>query len=125
MQPKSVVKASVVKDSKAPKRESEKKLSVKTSKVSGDTGNAYRVLLEPLVTEKNTLHGTYAFLIHPRANKQEVKKAIARVYGIAPVKVNIVRMKGKTVRWGTTYGQRAKTKKAIVTFPKGKKIEIV
>ena len=117
-QPKFAVKASVAKE----KRENVKKSPSKTSE---DTGDAHRILLEPVITEKNTLRGTYAFLVHPHANKQQIKDAISRVYGMNPIKVNIVRMKGRSVRRGAIYGKQAKTKKAIVTFPKGKSIEVV
>lgn len=110
------------------KREKEKpevKPAVKVTKPKReDTGDAYRILFEPLLTEKNTDQGTYAFAVNPQANKIQIAEAIFRVYGARPKKVNIVRLKGKQVRWGRAFGRTKSLKKAIVSFREGEKIEI-
>ncbi|OGH64518.1 MAG: 50S ribosomal protein L23 [Candidatus Magasanikbacteria bacterium RIFCSPHIGHO2_02_FULL_47_14] len=85
------------------------------------------VLVMPLLSEKTTLQetmGQYTFVIEDSATKVEVKKAVTALYGVKPVRVNIVRMDGKQVRFGKRMGQRANYKKAIVTLPKGKQISI-
>ena len=85
------------------------------------------VLVMPLLSEKTTLQetmGQYTFVIEDSATKIEVKKAVTALYGVKPVRVNIVRMDGKQVRFGKRMGQRANYKKAIVTLPKGKQISI-
>lgn len=87
-------------------------------KVKGD------VLLYPIITEKSTLSGTYAFAVATGANKQEIKKAIQQSYGETPSKVNVMSVVGKKVRWSGKAGQRKDWKKAVVRFPEGKTINV-
>lgn len=92
-----------------------------------DTGDAYRILLRPLVTEKATnlaSENKYVFEVSPDANKVEVRKAIKNVYGLNPVSVNILNVSGKKIRFGKTSGRTKNKKKAIVAFKKGEKIEV-
>lgn len=100
----------------------------KVAKVSKeDTKDAYKVLISPLVSEKATRGGSigqYVFRVGIRANKREIKKSIFVVYGIMPVSVNTVQSLGKNVRSGKNRGKRKDWKKAIVTLPKGKTIQI-
>jgi Ribosomal protein L23 len=94
--------------------------------VKGKTTNT-RVLLHPLVTEKTAVmatHSKYVFAIDPKMNKVEVKKAVRAVYGVNPVAVNIVTMKGKAIRYGRLTGRRKDWKKAIITLPQGQTIEV-
>lgn len=86
-----------------------------------------RILIKPLITEKATNLGVenkYIFEVSSKANKIEVKKAIQSLYGVEPIKVNIINMGGKEVRYGKTQGQTKNIKKAIVTLKEGDKIDI-
>lgn len=88
---------------------------------------AHRVLVRPLITEKAANFGTlnkYAFVVTENANKIEINKAIQAVYGVKPVNVNIVCVKGKAVSRGRIKGRRSDFKKAIVTLKKGDTIQI-
>lgn len=88
---------------------------------------AYRVLVKPLITEKAANMGTedkYVFEVSVDSNKIEVKNAIEEVYGIRPVSVNMIKMEGKKKRQGRKTGKRKDWKKAMVTLPKGKTIDI-
>lgn len=90
-------------------------------------GDAWRILVRPLVSEKAAnagAHNQYVFVVADKANKIDVKEAIADVYGVRPIKVNMVRLRGKKVRYGRSQGKTKAWKKAIVTLPKGKKIQI-
>lgn len=92
-----------------------------------DTGEAYRVLIKPLITEKASSLGMfnkYIFEVAPHTSKIEVKKAIKKVYGIAPIKVNIANVSGKKIRYGRTEGWTKHWKKAVITLPQGQKIDI-
>jgi len=92
-----------------------------------DTKNAYRVLIKPMVTEKGTIlaaHNKYIFEVAKSANKIEIKKAIQMVYGVLPVKINIVNLGGKNVRYGKTHGITKDVKKAVVTLKKGESIQV-
>lgn len=88
---------------------------------------AYKVLIKPLITEKVTELGAqnkYVFAVSRSANKIEIAKAIQGVYGIKPESVNIINIKGKKVSRGKITGKRKDWKKAIVTLPEGKTIQV-
>lgn len=106
-------------DSAAPKKDSAKTMAV---------SNAYRVLLRPIVSEKashqQTLANQYFFEVAIGANKIEIAKAVKAAYGIMPSDVNVIRMGGKSRRYGRKIGKRKDWKKAIVTLPKGKSIAL-
>lgn len=88
---------------------------------------AHRVLVKPLVTEKAANFGAlnkYVFVVTANSNKLEVAKAVTSVYGVKPVAINIVCVKGKAVTRGRIKGRRSDVKKAIVTLKKGDSIKI-
>jgi large subunit ribosomal protein L23 len=89
--------------------------------------NAYKVLVKPVITERAAHLGVinkYVFAVAKKANKIEIAKAVNEVYGIKPTKVNIISMSGKRVRYGKTRGQKKDWKKAVVTLPTGKTINL-
>ncbi|MFA5128924.1 MAG: 50S ribosomal protein L23 [Patescibacteria group bacterium] len=95
--------------------------------IKKEMGKTLGVLIKPLITEKSSYlspFGQYVFEVSLRTNKVEIAKAIERAYGVKPVSVNIVRVKGKKVRYGKTLGATKKWKKAIVTLKPGDKIEV-
>lgn len=108
------------------------KKEVKPSKVSKvnkeDTKEAYRILIKPIISERATFFGAvgkYIFEVSPRANKIEIKKAMKSLYGVSPMKVNIINVSGKETTYGRTRGRTKNWKKAIVTLQEGDKIELV
>ena len=89
----------------------------------------YDVLLKPVITEKSMFFmgdKKYTFLVHPEANKSQIKEAVEKMFeGTKVEKVNTMNIMGKTKRRGTVYGKTAKTKKAIVKLTEDSKdIEI-
>lgn len=96
-------------------------------KLASKFAGAHRVLVRPLITEKAANFGVlnkYAFVVTENANKVEIAKAVLAVYGVKPVSVNIVCVKGKVVTRGRIKGRRSDLKKAIVTLKKGDTIQI-
>lgn len=94
---------------------------------SGKYDQAYRILVKPMITEKGgdlASMSKYVFVVAKEANKVEIAKAIKEVYGIMPTKVNLMRMEGKYKQRGKTAGKRKDWKKAIITLPKGKTINV-
>jgi len=88
---------------------------------------AYRVISKPLITEKATdltALNKYVFVVPINANKIEIGERIFGVYGVKPIKVNIIRRPGKKVRYGRRVGVTKGYKKAIVTLAEGKQIEV-
>jgi len=92
-----------------------------------DTRHAHRVLLRPVLTEKSTRlqsMGQYVFVVSPTVSKIEVREAVHAVYGIRPLQVTTRTVRGKVVRFGRTQGKQRAWKKAVVTLPAGKTIDI-
>ena len=89
----------------------------------------YDVILKPIVTEKsmNAMgEKKYTFLVHPEANKTQIKEAVEKMFEGTKVKsVNTMNLDGKTKRRGMTFGKTAKSKKAVVALTEDSKdIEI-
>ncbi|NQU83160.1 MAG: 50S ribosomal protein L23 [Parcubacteria group bacterium] len=98
-----------------------------TKRKKENTGDAFRILIRPIISEKVTKLGEinqYVFEIAPRANKSEVKKAIKNVYGVMPIKIRVIKTLGKKVRFGKNLGRLKDRKKAIITLKKGESIQI-
>jgi large subunit ribosomal protein L23 len=78
----------------------------------------YDVILKPVITEKSMAgmgDKKYTFLVHPEANKTQIKEAVEKMFSGAKVlKVNTMNCDGKKKRRGAVIGWTAKTKKAIV-----------
>ncbi len=90
-----------------------------------DTGDAYRILLKPIVTEKSyraVAEGRYVFKVNPKANKISIRKAVEKVYDVKVARVNIVSMRGKAKISGKARGRSADWKKAVVTLKPGETI---
>lgn len=98
-----------------------------TKRKKEDTKDAYKVLIRPLVTEKATdlaVLNKYCFEVAQNANKIEIKKAIKSLYGLEPVDIKIINLRGKRIRYGRVSGKKKNWKKAIITLKQGDKIEI-
>ncbi|MCL2254480.1 MAG: 50S ribosomal protein L23 [Lachnospiraceae bacterium] len=78
----------------------------------------YDVILKPVITERSMAdmgEKKYTFLVHPEANKIQIKEAVEKMFvGTKVEKVNTMNLDGKVKRRGNIYGRTAKTKKAIV-----------
>ena len=85
------------------------------------------VLLAPIVSEKS--YGLldankYTFLVHPDANKTEIKIAVEKIFDVKVTSVNTLNRKGKTRRTRVGLGKRADSKRAIVSLAEGHRIDI-
>jgi len=105
----------------------EKKVSAAKKTSKKKVYSAHKILLRPLITEKATdlaQFNKYAFAVAKDATKIQVAEAVRSTYGVAPVKVNVVRFQGKKIRHGRRIGQTKSWKKAIVTLRSEDRIEI-
>ena len=89
----------------------------------------YDVIIRPVITEKSMAdmgEKKYTFLVHPEANKTQIKEAVEKMFEGTKVKsVNTINMDGKKKRRGMVVGKTAKTKKASVALTEeSKDIEI-
>ena len=87
----------------------------------------YDVLRRPLITEKGTSlqpQNKYSFEVDASANKQQVKDAVEKAFGVKVTAVNVANMPSKTRRVGRRQIQTQPWKKAIVTLRAGDKIAL-
>ncbi len=101
--------------------------SAPTKPSKEDTKEAYRVLLHPIVSEKAArvaLNRQYAFAVPISATRIGVARAITALYGVRSSNVNIIRVKGKRVRFGRVNGKQKDWKKAIITLKHGESISV-
>ena len=89
----------------------------------------YDVIIRPVITEKSMAdmgEKKYTFLVHPEANKTQIKEAVEKMFEGTKVKsVNTINSDGKKKRRGMVVGKTAKTKKDIVALTEeSKDIEI-
>jgi len=80
----------------------------------------YLVVIKPLITEKGTNQNErlnqYAFQVHQRSNKAQIKEAVQKIYSVRVVKVRTLKRQGKMRRYRYTRGRTAGMKKAVVTL---------
>ena len=79
----------------------------------------YQVVIKPLITEKGTAQNAenqYAFHVHNRANKQQIREAVQKIYEVRVLKVRTMKRQGKAKRYRYTMGRTAAMKKAVVTL---------
>jgi large subunit ribosomal protein L23 len=129
----SVDKVKVEKKDK-PVVSSEKKVAVKKTVSKSDKKaarrddeKAYKVISHPLITEKATdlaQINKYVFAVPINVNKNEISKTIANIYGVKPLRVNVILKRGKKVRYGRRFGKTKDFKKAIVTLSPEDRIEV-
>jgi len=84
------------------------------------------VIVAPVVSEKSYSvldQNWYTFLVHPDANKTQIKIAIQQIFNVRVLTVNSVNREGKRKRTKTGFGQRKATKRAMVKLADGDRIE--
>ncbi|MFT5128657.1 MAG: large subunit ribosomal protein L23 [Rhodothermales bacterium] len=84
--------------------------------------NPYQIIQNVSVTEKShTLveFNQYAFIVHPKANKKDIKRAVETLFERKVDAVNVMNRKGKSRRNRFGLGRRPNWRKAIVTLKKG------
>jgi large subunit ribosomal protein L23 len=89
--------------------------------------NSNDIIVRPIISEKSTElmeMNKYVFKVPMSVNKTMIKKAIKDIFGVQPVDVNIVLMRGKRRRVRYQFGITAAWKKAIVTLKDGDKIDV-
>ena len=85
------------------------------------------VLIAPVVSEKSyglLDNNKYTFIVHPDANKTEIKIAVEKVFNVKVTSVNTLNRTGKARRTARGMGKRKDTKRAIVSLAEGHRIDI-
>ena len=89
------------------------------------------ILIKPLITEKSESLSEglnqYSFVVHKKANKIEIKKAVEEMYNVQVETVNTMimpsKVKNRTTRSGMIKGRVSAYKKALVTLADGEEID--
>ena len=87
----------------------------------------YDLIKKPIITEKATIlssNSQVVFSIPMDADKNLIKKAVEKLFGVNVRKINIIVSKGKVKRFKGKIGRRKNEKKAIISLEKGQKIDI-
>ena len=86
------------------------------------------VIIKPLITEKSThqqqTRNSYAFQVHPEANKNQIRLAIERTYNVKVMDVRTMNRKGKPRRAKFKMSTTSDWKKAIVVLDENSRIEL-
>lgn len=115
---------SVAKEAK-PKTKKEKTTKDNISIEKNDKKSSGKDIFIKLVTEKTTdlsENGAYSFKVEPGFNKIMVKNEIKRLYGVAPIKINIINSPYKKVSYRGRPSKKPGFKKAIVYLKPGDKL---
>jgi large subunit ribosomal protein L23 len=91
--------------------------------------DARDVIVRPVVSEKSYAlldAGVYTFVVHPDANKVEIRQAVESIFNVRVTGVNTLNRPGKRKRnrRSFTFGKRSDTKRALVTLHEGDRIEL-
>ncbi len=89
------------------------------------------ILIKPIITEKATddveNFNRYSFMVHPKANKIEIKKAVETAYGVSVTKVRTINVRpnrnSRYTKSGVLTGKTNAIKKAIVQVAEGDTID--
>lgn len=89
------------------------------------------IIIKPVITEKMTEMGEklnrFGFIVHKKANKLQIKKAVEELYGVDVDSVNTMNYSGKqksrNTKSGAITGRTSAYKKAIVTLAEGETID--
>lgn len=88
----------------------------------------HSILVQPLLTEKITAmreaSNTVGFLVHPDANRLQIKQAVEALLKVKVERVNVMNVQGKIKRLGRFSGKRSDLKKAFVKLKQGEKLEL-
>lgn len=89
------------------------------------------ILIKPIITEKATKdaeeNNIFGFVVNPKANKVEIKKAVEAAYGVSVEKVRTMNVrpnrKTRQTKTGVQTGKTNAVKKAIVQVAEGDTID--
>jgi large subunit ribosomal protein L23 len=87
-----------------------------------------QVIIKPLVTEKSThqqqTRNVYAFQVHHKANKPQIKQAIEQIYNVKVLDVRTMTRKGKPRRTMFKMTHGSDWKRAVVVLDENSKIDL-
>ncbi|XSG82288.1 MAG: 50S ribosomal protein L23 [Methyloligella sp. ZOD6] len=91
------------------------------------TASLYDVILSPVITEKSTAASEFnqvIFKVRQDATKDQIKKAVEKLFDVKVLAVNTIVRKGKNKRFRGIPGRQKDIKKAVVRLAEGEKIDV-
>ncbi|MFN8390891.1 MAG: 50S ribosomal protein L23 [Bdellovibrionota bacterium] len=89
----------------------------------------FGILERPRITEKGALassvNNSVVFMVHPRANKVEIKTAVEKIFDVEVKSVRTMNYMGKVKRVGAKIGRQVAWKKAYVSLAPGSSINLI
>ena len=89
----------------------------------------HQIILGPVISEKSTRvaeeRNQAVFKVLRDAEKIEIKEAVEKLFKVKVTNVATLNVKGKTKRFGQSFGKRSDWKKAYVTLAEGQEIDFV
>jgi large subunit ribosomal protein L23 len=86
------------------------------------------VIKAPLISEKSTFlanaKNAYSFQVDKKADKEQIKAAIEKLYNVKVVAVRTINVAGKPRRTKTGYATTSEWKKAVVQLHPDNKIDL-
>ena len=77
------------------------------------------IIIKPIITEKSNdglQQGKYTFKVNKKATKEDIARAVEKLFDVKVINVNTMTVKGKEKRVGAHSGKTPDWKKAIVTI---------
>lgn len=87
------------------------------------------VIVRPVISEKSYSlidENVYTFVVHPEANKVEIRHAVEAIFGVEVISVNTLNRKGKRKRNRRTghWNRLPDQKRAVVRIAEGDRIDL-
>ena len=86
------------------------------------------VIIRPLVTEKSThqqaTRNAYSFQVNPKANKQQIREAVEKIYSVKVSEVRTLNRKGKPRRTRYRMTTTGAWKRAVVVLDENSRIDL-
>lgn len=92
--------------------------------------DSHYIILKPVITEKSLAaqkKNCFSFWVNPRANKNQIKRAVEELFGVKPVSIRTSLLKGvnKRLLRKNRIIRTSTRKKAIVQLKEGEKISLI
>ncbi len=89
----------------------------------------HQIIRAPHISEKATIiadaHQQFVFEVMVDATKPQIRRAVEKMFDVEVASVQVVNVKGKIKRFGSSPGRRRRWKKAYVRLKPGHDIDFV
>lgn len=89
----------------------------------------FQIIVRPVISEKSTVaadkNHQIVFQVLPDATKNEIKKAVEKLFEVKVDQVQTVNVRGKIKKFGGFSGKRSNWKKAYVRLQEGHDIDFL